>query len=108
MIDITNLSFADRTALVDYANAIRDVSLIALIHKPTSPVGPAKKAKIWKRAEQEIRKPIHESFVALQLLKQSADPELPELAEQCLQQNCSAGKQLRKLGRNIKNELAVQ
>jgi hypothetical protein len=104
-IDLEKLTATDRDLIVQFTNCLRDLDTIRLIAKPMTPISGTKKRKLWESVERDSAKPIADSIQALRQLSQSTDPDVRQLAEQCLDIDDLAMKQLRRIGRRIKQDL---
>ena len=93
MLDLEKLEQSDRTLVLDFTNAMRDLDTTTRLCSRTDSV-----QSINRRLDPHITK----SFLALTGLEQSANSALRELAERAVRKDGGAIKELRKLGNLIK------
>jgi hypothetical protein len=101
-IDVEKLAPSDRTLVVQFTNALRDLDTIALLAKSKTLLSKAAKRKLWDSVKKNTEQPISDSFKVLQQLTNSADSDLRRLAEQSIDKNSGAMDELRRLGKRIK------
>ena len=106
--DVEKLTLSDRDLVVQFTNCLRDLDTIRLLAKPMTWVSKSKQRKLWKSVKTDSAKPIADSVQALRKLTLSTHPELKQLAEQCLDRDDFAMKQLRRIGRRIKQDLYLE
>ena len=99
------LSAADRDLVIQFANRMRDLNLIRLIHKPIIQVSRNKFHKSWTRIKTESIPVIADTIRILRELRNSTNPELQTLAERSISRDQAAHDSLRRLGVRIKQDL---